>query len=59
MIKVIFDINSINDSSALNMIDEVMICESVKVNEDGLLLMGHIDGNIGVLLEWVKEIKGA
>ena len=57
MIKVKFDISKIS-GDGLNMIDEEMICERVEFTQDTLILVGTQDGNIGVEVDWITEIKG-
>lgn len=56
-LKVIFNIDAIDDASALNMIDEVMICSEIKFEDDSCIISHVHDGNMQVPLKWIKEIE--
>lgn len=55
--KVIFNINAIDDPSALNIIEEVMICSKIKFEDDSCIISHVHDGNMQVPLKWIKEIE--
>ena len=60
MLNVKFNISKIDNADALNMIDEEMICERVEFTPgdlDTIMLIGTQDGNIGVEIDWIIEIK--
>ena len=56
-LKVIFNIDEIDDASILNMIDEVMVCSEVEFKYNSCRINHIHDGNMEVPLNWIKEIE--